>query len=183
MPCWLPSLQTKKGKDAQSTVEAETADNLYLIHQAFKAKTDDEPVFQMDNIRIQANIPDDRIDSRYGTAALEQGQRIRIPPYSPDINQVVEHAVGAIKGSVIDQLADESARAVNFSERSLQRIVAQAFKMFEDGLICHGSVAKNVRKLPYVWKALSLPLGQLFVDVEHHTHHGSGGDWTLSYDR
>lgn len=179
----MPSLQTKKGKDAQSTVEAETADNLYLIYQAFKARTDDEPIFQMDNIRIQANIPDDRIDSRYGTARLEKGQRIRIPPYSPDINQVVEHAVGAIKDSVIDQLADESARGVEFSKASLQRIVTEAFVKFEKGQLRPGLVARNVRKLPYVWKAISLPLGEIFIDDEHHTHHGSGGDWTLSYDR
>jgi hypothetical protein len=86
------------GHDAASTVTAEVADNLVLMIDKFKEATNEYPILMLDDMKIQANIPDRRIESRYGTRVLPEGCRLRFPAYSPDINQCVEHSIGVVKG-------------------------------------------------------------------------------------
>lgn len=165
---------------AESTVQEETCDNLYLIVKAFREATGEEPILVMDNIRIQANIPDDGFDSRYGRCDLPGGCRFRIPTHSPDFNQVAEITVGAIKSGARAQLYQECAVNGVLSPVGLQRIVEDQFTLFEKGLMCPQMVEHKVRRLATVLGVISTPQGQLYTDLQGHTHPGSGGDWPQS---
>lgn len=46
-------------------IELEVADNIYLMVQEFERRAGVQPITMRNNIRIQANIPDDKIESRY----------------------------------------------------------------------------------------------------------------------
>lgn len=161
----------------------EVQDNLFKMVQVFKKKAGCMPKIMMDNIAIQANIPDDRIDSRYGTIELATEDRIRFPQYSPDINQVVEHSVGAIKTGTLNGLYTAAASHTHMHPRSLQIIVKQQADLFAQGELFKQGVAHNFKKLPSVWRAISMPEGQCFTDDWGKVHYGSGGDWVKSADR
>lgn len=165
---------------AESTVQEETCDNLFLIVEAFREATGEEPILIMDNIRIQANIPDDGFDSRYGRCDLPAGSRFRIPTHSPDFNQVAELSVGSIKNGARAQLYHECAVHGALSRVGLQRIVEHQFSQFEKGHMCPCMVEHKVRRLPTVLGVISTPQGQLYTDEEGQTHPGSDGDWPQS---
>ena len=164
-------------------MELESTDNLYLICDEFMKTTGECPMIQMDNIRIQANIPDEWFVSRYGTWYLPEGCRVRIPPNSPDLNQVIEHCVGVIKWAVTEALYEASARRTVFSRHSLQSIVKQQFTKFAQGQLFQGGVVKNTNKMPDVWRSVSMDVGESFVDHKGKTHYGTGGDWARAGDR
>ena len=182
--CRDHGLQTKKGTDAKSTVEMEVQDNLYLMVQHFMKETGGQtPKIMMDNIAIQSGIEDGKIDSRYGTIVLPRADRIRFPPYSPDINQVVEHSVGAIKTGALNGIYTHVASHTRMHPHSLQAIVKQQVQLFKKGELFKGGVLHNIQKLPSVIKAISLPEGQCFTDARGKVHYGSGGDWVKAADR
>lgn len=164
-------------------MEIEVADNLYLMVQKFMEVTGETPKIMMDNIGIQANIPDDYIDSRYGRIDLPPADRIRFPKYSPDINQVAEHSVGAIKAGAVNGLYSVVAAHTHMHRHTLQHIVKQQSDLFAQGQIFNRGVEHNFQKLPSVLKAISLPEGQYFVDAGGKIHYGSGGDWLKASDR
>ncbi len=137
----------------------------------------------MDNVKIQANIDDREFESRYGTTTLPEGCRIRFPPHSSDIDQVVEHSVGAVKGAATEQVFAECCKKTVFSNASLQRIFKSVFKKFEDGELFHLGVEHNMRKLPTVLKVIASEEDEFFTDDRGKRHKGSNGDWPNSEDR
>lgn len=167
-------MQTKQNKEAQSTVQDETADNVVLAVRHFKLMTGVSPILVLDNIKIQANIPDLVVASRYGFEALDPGCRIRIPTYSPDFNQVAEHTVGGVKRCTRNRLYDCSG---NLQSRSLQHIVREV--VLND--LHYDAVVKNVLQMPTTWGIISTPVGCTYTDAEGKDHNGSGGWWTPSF--
>lgn len=176
-------LQRKDGADASSTVTLEVADNLYLMVKHFQEITGEDPIIMMDNVKIQANIPNTTIESRYGTLNLPEGCRLRFPPHSSDINQVVEHSIGALKGGATEQLFEECGREVKFSEHSLQRIFKHQFKLFEQGHLYPKGVEHNMAKLPTVLRVIASEEDEWFLDENGKQHHGSNGNWPNAPDR
>lgn len=161
----------------------EVADNLYLMVERFRQIAGEDPIIMMDNVRIQANIPDDCIESRYGTALLPAGCRQRFPAHSSDIDQVAEHTIAAVKGAATEQVFEECSREVHFSEVSLQRIFKEVFSRFEKGKIYPRGVEHNVAKLPTVLKVIASEEDEWFTDAHGKRHHGSNGDWPNAPDR
>lgn len=159
-------------------MQLEIADNLYLIVKEFREVTGEDPILIMDNIKIQAQIPDDFIESRYGDIYLPAACRIRIPAHSPDLNQVAEHSVAAVKTETRAQLYAESVASGRLSPVGLQRIVEQVFHKFENAKIFAGGVVRNVLKMPWVWEVITGDAGS----VVHHPETGepylcTGGNW------
>jgi hypothetical protein len=149
----------------------------------FREVAGEHPIIMMDNVRIQANIPDRTIKSRYGTTTLPRGCRLRFPPHSSDIDQVVEHTVGAVKGAATEQVFDECCRQVVFSHASLQRIFWEVFQRFEKGELYHLGVEHNMRKLPFVLKVIAAGENEWVTDSNGKQHLGSNGDWPNAQDR
>lgn len=181
--CHCCHLQRQDGADAQSTVTLEVADNLHLMVDRFRQITGENPIIMMDNVKIQAKIPDERIESRYGTITLPPGCRLRFPPYSSDIDQVAEHTIAAVKGAATEQLFEECGREVHFTEVSMQRIFKDVFRRFEKGQMYPKGVEHNVAKLPTVLKVIASEEDEWFTDVHGKRHHGSNGDWPNAPDR
>lgn len=181
----MSCMQTKKGKDAESTVEEEVKDNLFLMVKHFKEVTGEEPIIMMDNIRIQANVPDKEWSCRYGDMQRPMGQltRITIPVHSPDINQVVEHSVGAVKHGITDMVFTEVAEKKKYKKHSLQRVCKAVMKKFERGEIFKNGVAHNFRKLPTVLEVIAANEGEEVWDEKGKVHRGSGGNWPNAEDR
>lgn len=167
-----------------STVEQEVHDNLYLLLKKFEEKTGaQQPRLVLDNIRIQANVPDEQIDSRYGVLDLPEGTRVRIPPHSPDCNQVVEHAIGTVKDDITGQLYEQSIKNPVINGDKLRSMGVTTFKRFEKGEIYRGAIKANVEKLPDVWGVIATPTDEEYIVTTsallQHTKvcHGTGGDW------
>jgi hypothetical protein len=151
--------------------------------EKFRNVTGEDPIIMMDNVRIQANIPDKIIESRYGTITLPEGCRLRFPPHSSDIDQLVEHSIGAVKGAATDKVFDECCHGVVFSGESLRRIFKGVFKRFEKGELYHRGVERNMRKLPTVLRIIASGEDEWFTDPDGKQHHGSNGDWPNAGDR
>lgn len=151
---------------------AETCDNLVLAINRFRHVTHEMPYLVMDNIKIQAKVPDQEIESRYGRAHLDAGCRIRIPTYSPDFNQVAEHAIAFIKRNVRNYLYRLNGPMGPYT---LQQAVKKAVQ-----LISHQHIVKNVLKMPTVWGIVSTDHGSIYTDYEGKEHKGSGGWWPPS---
>lgn len=181
--CHCCHLQRKDGADASSTVTLEIADNLYKMVEHFRAKTGEDPIIMMDNVKIQAGIPDNKIESRYGTITLPDGCRIRFPPYSSDINQVAEHSIAAVKGGVTEQVFEECCRQVHFHKHSLQRIFKNQFNLFEQGYLHPKGVEHNFAKLQTVFRVIASGEDEWFMDENGKMHHGSNGNWPNADDR
>lgn len=169
-------------------MQQEVEDNLYLMVERFREVTaasglQEDPIIMMDNIRIQANVNDRVIKSRYGTVTLPEGSRIRFPPHSPDINQVVEHSISAVKGGMSSQVFDDCAGKKHFNKMSLQRIFEKTIGKFETGQLFPRGVEHNFEKLPVVLEVISAPDGQIFMDRHGKTRVGSGGDWPNADER
>lgn len=177
-------LQTKDNKVAKGTVEAEIADLLYLTIQRWREVVPaEEPYLILDNVNIQSGIPDQHIASRYGQIDLPAGHRIRIPPFSPDCNQVAEHSVAACKTEIAYEAFTEFTRGQEINPHTLQTIAKRVMQRFEKGEIYADGVRHNVHSMPVFWKELSTPEDQSWVDAKGHTHWGSGGDWVSSKRR
>lgn len=159
------------------------ADNLYKMVEVFQKQTGVQPHIMMDNIRIQKNIRDDLIVSRYGNMHMGQGTRIRFPERSPDINQVVEHSIGAVKSAIIGELFTRAAEKKKFDPKTLISITTAQMKRFEKGQLFNNGVKHNFNKLPTVWEVIGSPEGQLVIDPNGKVHTGSGGNWPNAEDR
>ncbi len=168
----LAILQTKAGRDAAATVHEDTCDNVVLAIRAYKQVTAEMPILVMDNIKIQKMVPDEWIPSRYGYEHLDPGCRVRIPTYSPDFNQVAEHAIAFIKRHVREYLYRLNSK---MGPHTLQQAVKTAISE-----INHQSVAENVLKMPTVWGIVSTAHGYVYTDHDGKEHPGSGGWWPPS---
>lgn len=163
--------QTKqKGDDAKSTTAEEIQDNLWLICQAFKKETGYLPVLVFDNAAIQAVVDTNNLS--YGDTPLVKISPIksRLPTYSSDMNRPIEHVFGVVKPRV-HNIIYKAARDYSDAAK-LQTAVVEAFASLKPG-----SVASDIEGLPLLWKIISTPAGQTFVDDEGHTHTGTGGDY------
>lgn len=154
-------------------MEAETEDNVVLALRHVKRVTGVSPILVLDNIKIQANIPDLVVRSRYGFETLDPGCRIRIPTYSPDFNQVAEHTVGNVKRITRNDLYECSG---NLQGRSLQHMVLQVVKH----KLKYDAVVQNVLSMPTTWGIISTPVGCTYTDAAGKEHKGSGGWWPPS---
>lgn len=181
MACCCVYLQTKAGKAAVSTVAEEIQDNLSLMLQHYKKVTGEDPVLVMDNARIQSCIPADCIQSKHGDFPLQPHQRVKLPAHSPDLNQVAEQSVGAIKGDVIGQLADR----VQACKGSKGRITGEqltsmgklAAERFAKGLLFDGGVRASVYRMPDVWAVVGADEDCEVHVAGHRTLLGTAGDW------
>lgn len=144
-----------------------------LAIRHFKAQTGVSPILVLDNIKIQANIPDREIGSRYGIETLDEGCRIRIPTYSPDFNQVAEHTVGSVKRITRNNLYDTSG---DLQGKSLQHWVHEVVV----NRLHYDWVVANVLSMPITWGIISTPHGCTFTDAAGKEHKGSGGWWPPS---
>lgn len=185
--CCIVYLQTKQGKPAQSTVQLEVEDNLFLLVTHFHRKTGGlYPVLVLDNIRIQDNVADDVLDSRYGWLSLPTGSRIRIPTHSPDCNQVVEHVVAAVKDGVAGELYHQALQNPVITAEQLTHMGKAVFDKFKNKQLYKDGVAANVAKLPDVWGLIATPVDQQYQTTTHkcpshnRTYTGTGGDWAPS---
>lgn len=181
--CHFLHLQTLAGHNAASTVTVEVADNLWKMCHWFYQHTGEWPIVMMDNIKIQANIPDRVIESRYGTLTLPEGCRLRFPAHSPDINQCVEHAVGVVKEAAADQVFSECCQQVQFTDVSLRRIFQGVFNRFKSGELYPKGVEHNFDKLPAVIQVIGSQEGAIVQDNKGKEHYGSGGNWPNADDR
>jgi hypothetical protein len=171
-------LQTKRRADALSTVEAEIADNLHFVVEGFRQKTGCDPIIVMDNIKIQANIPDDWIDSRYDSENLPPGCRIRIPTYSPDFNQVAEHFVACVKEETKSMMYARCCTHPELTGRGLQWMVEQVMFKIKRGELYNGSVARNVMRMPFVWQVIASSVDTVLTDPRTGAQYkGTAGDW------
>ena len=150
----------------------ETCDNVVLAIRAYKLAAGEMPILVMDNIKIQAMVPDECITSRYGTEWLDPGCRVRIPTYSPDFNQVAEHTMAFIKRYVRNYLYNLNSK---MGPHTLQQAVKTAVSE-----ISHDSTVKNVLKMPTVWGIVSTAHGSVYTDSKGKEHPGSGGWWPPS---
>lgn len=165
-------------------MQEEVEDNLFKVLQKYQARAPgQQPRLVLDNIRVQANVADDQISSRYGVLDLPPDTRIRIPAHSPDCNQVVEHAICAVKDDITGQLYYQSLRSPVMDGVKLRSMAWNTFQRFEKKKIYDGAVKANVERLPDVWGLIATPSDQEYTTTKHvqptrnRAYPGTGGDW------
>lgn len=184
LPCCCVHLQTKKGTQALSTVAEEIADNLSLMIQDFKRETGEDPYLVMDNASIQACITGPEVESRQGSVPLPVSDRDKLPAHSPDLNQVAEQSVGAVKGDVIGQVADYVQRSAGaecyITPALLWSFGNQARLNFSDTKIFVGGVSKSVERMPDVWAVVAAEVDEQVSVGQGRLVDGTAGDWAPS---
>lgn len=174
----LLHLQKKAGGDADSTVEEEIADNLYLLVKRFINIAEEYPILVMDNIKIQANIEDDYVMSRYGDLYLPAGCRLRIPTYSPDFNQVAEHTVACVKQETKNAMYVRCSSNAQLDGRGLQHMVEKVLRAIKSGELYNVSVARNVMRMPFVWQVIGSSKVTVLTDPRTgRQYNGTEGNW------
>lgn len=179
--CCCVYLQTKQGKEAQSTVAEEIADNLYLMMDRFKKKTGSYPILVMDNIWIQSCIPCDEIDSSYGRIEVPEDNRLKIPAHSPDFNQTAEQSVCAVKLDVIRQVGELAQSSdptkCRITAVQLRKMAENTKVRFEKGLIFPDGVRKSVRRMRTVYELVGSDADVEVSVSEHKKLNGTAGHW------
>ena len=161
-----------------STVAEEIADNLSLMLDHYKKATGEYPVLVMDNARIQSCIPADFIESRHGDIMLQPQQRVKLPAHSPDLNQVAEQSVAAVKQDVIGQLADHAqADKGVVTPEMLTRMGRIASENFAAGRVFKDGVRHSVYRMPDVWAVVAADDGSEVHTASHGVQLGRAGDW------
>jgi hypothetical protein len=156
----------------------EIEDNLSLMLQHFEEVTGEKPILLMDNARIQSCITADCIESDHGDVMLQPQQRTKLPPHSPDLNQVAEQSVCAVKQDVIGQVADHvQAGKGGISAQQLTRMGKLASEHFAAGIMFAGGVRNSVYRMPYVYAVVGADEDEEVVVPGHGTLHGTAGDW------
>ena len=178
LACCCLYLQRRDGTEAVSTVAEEIADNLSLMLDHYKKATGEYPVLVMDNARIQSCIPADFIKSRHGNIRLQPHQRVKLPPHSPDLNQVAEQSVAAVKQDVIGQLADHAQAGKGVvTAAQLTRMGKLASEHFEAGRVFKDGVRHSVYRMPDVWAVVAADEGSEVLTEGHGVQLGRAGDW------
>ena len=178
LACCCLYLQTKGHQAAMSTVAEEIADNLSLMLDHYKKATGEYPVLVMDNARIQSCIPADFIESRHGDIMLQPQQRVKLPAHSPDLNQVAEQSVAAVKQDVIGQLADHAqADKGVVTPEMLTRMGRIASENFAAGRVFKDGVRHSVYRMPDVWAVVAADDGSEVHTASHGVQLGRAGDW------
>lgn len=184
-PCLLraaPACDLQKHKEptvaASATTREEFEDNLYHIVKAWQDKTPDPFFLSYDNASIQATAAISTLyhphypgDDEYAIDIDPDVTRIKVPPYSHDINKVIEHVFGTMKHKVREAVY---FRYKTFNTTAkLQQLVWDLFHT----KIPKQQVEKDVATLPELWEVLSTPFGIRFVDEDGSEHVGTGGNW------
>jgi hypothetical protein len=181
LACCSVHLQTKAGKKAVSTTSQEIADNLSLMLKHFEAESCEKPILVMDNARIQSCIPADFIESHHGDIFLQTRQRVPLPPHSPDLNQVAEQSVGAVKEDVVGQVADHvQANKGGISPQLLTRMGKQAADNFAAGKVFKDGVRHSVHRMTDVYSVVGADVDTEVAVAGHGTMRGTAGDWAPS---
>lgn len=153
-------------------------DNLFHIVKAWKAKTSDSFLLSYDNARIQAtaNIttlyhPDHPEDPEQAITLNPATCRLKIPPYSHDINRPIEHVFGTMKHRIREELYFEYMKYD--TPAKLQTMVWDLFHT----RMPPQHVEKDVAGLKRLWQVLSTPYGIRFLDDDGCEAVGTGGNW------
>lgn len=165
-------------QEAQATTREEFEDNLFHIVKAWRAKTTDPFWLSYDNAKIQAtaNIttlyhPHYPGDEEEAIQLDPDTCRLKIPPYSHDINRPIEHIFGTMKHRIREALYFEYKKYS--TPKALQTMVWDLFHSH----IPKKHVVRDVEGLPMLWRVLSTPYGIRFMDDDSHEAVGSGGNW------
>lgn len=162
----------------------EFTDNLHYILKAWKAKTETPCLLSYDNAKIQekADIrvlyhPDHPGVVEKAIKVNPETQKLKLPPYSHDLNRPIEHIFGTMKHKIREGVYKKPEKYTKADD--LQNLV---WKLFHEE-IPQGHVAKDVSGLHYLWDVLSTPYGVRFLDDDDKEAVGTGGNWPKAYYR
>lgn len=163
-------------REAKSTTHEETQDIIKLWWPKAKAdlkKKGYKARLSMDNISIQQAA---------SSCGLHRGDRIHLPPYSPDMHKVVEHAIGNLKREVYNRLYQEHYL---LTSQQVQQIVRDIFYCRDPDPKTAAALKKDyidsIRKdsddLHYTYKVISMEQGTEWLGEDKQIHRGVGGNW------
>lgn len=151
---------------------------MYHIVKAWKAKTSDDFFLSYDNAKIQETADISELyhphypgDNEYVILVDPEASRLKLPPYSHDLNRPIEHIFGTMKHKIREQLYFEHMKYT--TALSVQNMVWDQFHKH----MPKQQVEKDVRGLPYLWDVLSTPFGIQVQREDDSIFVGSGGNW------
>ena len=146
--------------------------------KAWQAKTSDPFLLSYDNAKIQATAdittlynPDYPGDEEDAIKLNPVTCRLKIPPYSHDINRPIEHVFGTMKHKIREALYFEYKKYG--TPDKMQTLVWDLFHTS----IPPKHVERDVAGLQSLWEVLSTPYGIRFLDHEKREAVGTGGNW------
>lgn len=106
------------------------------------------------------------------THGIPAGNKLPLPPYSPDIHRVVEHCIHQMKAALdADMLGIAGTGLPENPEQTMQLLVRRAFKQ-----LTPAAIDKDVSGLPLAYKLVAGAKGST-VKAGGRTWECTGGDW------
>jgi hypothetical protein len=122
-----------------------------------------EPLYSWDNNRTNASADIHKM-------GLTEEQAVPLPTYSPDMHQIIEHAIAQFKKELAKAVLEHDGQPMTASEA--QKLAEDVFK----GLDWSG-IAANDQKLVCNWQVISTPEGEPVKCIDGKWHTGTGGNY------
>lgn len=163
----MQTVKSKYTRNAKSATTDEIGDNIFLSWgtQRYEAGEDGQKMLiLLDNPKVHS------IDPR----CIEMGdQRLHLPDYSPDLHQVIEHQIGALKHHVITKCYQLGWRVVQQGGIAMLR---QIVVNYCTQAITPEVIQRALGQLESCYKIVACPRNQAVV-IGHKSVAGVGGGY------
>lgn len=150
-------------------VRAEFLDHLRNIVRALQTKG----VLRPDMHFSWDNAHNNGTSAELQAAGFSTHDRMELPPYSPDLHRVVEHAIGSIKAAM-DATMLTMARSGWPDQPPL---AFQAALRNACNTITPAGIRKDADGLPLAWRVVAGAEGQKVADTSGREWECTAGDW------
>lgn len=163
-------LQTKKGETAKSMTLAEFADHLRNVGRELVARGErlQRQWFSWDNARANGG------SEQLLAAGLPADHRLPLPPYSPDLHRVVEHAIGRVKAAMD---ATMLAMATGGWPADAARVFQTALREAARNTLDAGPIIHDAASLRLAYRVVAGEQGETVHDEDGHAWECTEGDW------
>lgn len=156
------------GREARATTAVEFEDVVKLVvdltKQEFKSVSDAlVPIYSWDNNATNKA-------ARLEMMGLEKADVVPLPTYSPDLHQIIEHAIGEFKKRLLALVMEHSGQPMTAARA--QELAVEVF----EGLDWDG-IAANEEQLICCWQQVGTPEGEPVMCKDKKQRVGTGGDW------
>lgn len=108
--------------------------------------------------------------ARLSKMGLQEADVVPLPTYSPDLHQIIEHAIGVFKRKLLDAVMAHSGQPMTAAQA--RELAVEVFEKFDPQ-----SIAANEEQLICCWQQVATPQGEYIKCQDGVRRKGRGGDW------
>ena len=108
--------------------------------------------------------------ARISGMGLKKGDVLPLPTYSPDLHQIVEHAIAQFKTELLKAVMKHDGQAMTTTRA--QELAVEVFSRLDKD-----AIHKNGQRLVCCWDVVKTAKGEVVKCKDEIDRVGTGGDW------